>query len=253
MREQFSGSVITATIAAMGVGATISVCIAPARAQTPEASAIAAGSTLRTPWGEPDLQGIWTEETDTPLQRPAKYANQEFFTEAQRTELDKERTEFLNRRAVGTLNDAYNFAAFLSTKHTGARTSKIVDPNNGRIPSLKAEAQKAAGADRDFRLALLQSTDTCKHNVPGCAGGTYDPNPSPRRAETPPRYNTANINRYDGPEDGTLGNRCLTLGLPEFGGATGSFRRIVQTDLVEADMRAIPDGAARHARRRRGW
>jgi hypothetical protein len=40
---------------------------------------------------------------------------------------------------------------------------------------------------------------------------------------------TANINRYDGPEDGTLANRCLTPGLPEFGGATGSFRRIVQT------------------------
>ena len=80
MREQFSGSVITATIAAMGVGAAISVCIAPARAQAPEASAIASASALRTPWGEPNLQGIWTDETETPLQRPAKYANQEFFT-----------------------------------------------------------------------------------------------------------------------------------------------------------------------------
>jgi hypothetical protein len=47
--------------------------------------------------------------------------------------------------------------------------------------------------------------------------------------QAPPRCNTANINRYDGPEDGTLGNRCLTPGLPEFGGVTGSFRRIVQT------------------------
>jgi hypothetical protein len=65
--------------------------------------------------------------------------------------------------------------------------------------------------------------------LPSCAGWKYDPTPSPRRAEAPPRYNTANINRYDGPEDGTLGNRCLTLGLPEFGGITGSFRRIVQT------------------------
>jgi hypothetical protein len=46
--------------------------------------------TLETPWGEPDLQGIWTDEFDTPLQRPAKYASQEFFTEAQRQQLDKE-------------------------------------------------------------------------------------------------------------------------------------------------------------------
>ncbi len=35
---------------------------------------------LKTPWGEPDLQGIWTDETDTPLQRPARFANQEFFS-----------------------------------------------------------------------------------------------------------------------------------------------------------------------------
>jgi len=37
---------------------------------------------LKTPWGEPDLQGLWTDETDTPLQRPARFADQEFFTEA---------------------------------------------------------------------------------------------------------------------------------------------------------------------------
>jgi hypothetical protein len=66
-----------------------------------------------------------------------------------------------------------------------------------------------------------------------CSGGKYDPTPSPRRAERPPRYLAANfgrINRYDGPEDGALADRCLTLGLPEFGTAFGgSFRRIVQT------------------------
>jgi hypothetical protein len=41
---------------------------------------VAIASALKTPWGEPDLQGIWTDEFDTPLQRPSKYANQEFFT-----------------------------------------------------------------------------------------------------------------------------------------------------------------------------
>jgi hypothetical protein len=103
---------------------------------------------LKTPWGEPDLQGIWTEEFDTSLQRPAKYADQQFFAEEQRAELDKERTEVLNRRAVGTPNDAYNFAAFLTTKRTGARTSKIVDPLNGRIPPLPLEAHSEDGLRR---------------------------------------------------------------------------------------------------------
>ena len=229
MLDRFTDSTLTVAIAATAVGAAVSVSITETRAQAPAASVTAPAPVLKTPWGEPDLQGIWTDEFDTPLQRPAKYAEQEFFTQAQRAELDKERTEMLNRRAAGTLADAYNFAVFLSTKRTGARTSKIADPPNGRIPPLTGDAQKAAAADREFRLILLQATDTCKKMAPGCAGGKYDPTPSPRRADAPPRYNIAGINRYDGPEDGTLANRCLTLGLPEFGGPTGSFRRIVQT------------------------
>jgi hypothetical protein len=83
------------------------------------------------------------------------------------------------------------------------------------------------GADREFRLALLQSNDTCKDKAVQCSGGRYDPTPSSRRAELPPRYNIQGINRHDGPEDGTLSDRCLTGGLPEFGAfAGGSFRRI---------------------------
>jgi len=190
---------------------------------------------LLTPWGEPDLQGIWTVESDTPLQRPARYAAQEFFTAAQREELDKERSALLGRdRRVerGTELDvagAYN-AVFMSKKHTGARTSLIVDPPNGRIPPLTPQAEKITGAERDFRLALLQATETCKAKSIACSGGGYDPKPSPRRAELPPRYNTQRINRHDGPEDGALADRCLTGGLPEFGTAYGgSFRRIVQT------------------------
>jgi hypothetical protein len=88
MRGRFLGSMTTGAVVA-AVGAVISVCITTACAQAPEASAIAAASTPKTPWGEPDLQGIWTDEFDTPLQRSAKYENQEFFTQAQRAKLDK--------------------------------------------------------------------------------------------------------------------------------------------------------------------
>jgi hypothetical protein len=235
MRERFSGSMIVAAVTA--AAATISVSIDRAWAQAPAGSASASASTaaLKTPWGEPDLQGIWTDETDTPLQRPAKYASQEFFTPEQRAELDKARSELLGnereRTEHGTARDvagAYN-SAFVSFKRTGARTSLVVDPPNGQMPPLTPEAQLIAAAEREFRLALLQATDTCMVREPACSGGTYDPKPSPRFAEPPPRYNTATINRHDGPEDGNLANRCLTGGLPEFGTRTGSFRRIVQT------------------------
>jgi hypothetical protein len=212
--------------------AVIAAFIGGTSAQAPSGSATSA---LKTPWGEPDLQGIWTDETDTPLQRPAQYANQEFFTPEQREQLDRARTDLLERERDrterGTARDvagAYN-SAFVSFKRTGARTSLIVDPPNGRMPPLTPEAQKIAAAERDFYLALLQATETCMAREPACSGGKYDPTPSPRFDERPPRYNAVRYNRHDGPEDGALADRCLTLGLPEFGNRTGSFRRIVQT------------------------
>ena len=234
MGDKGAGLMIMVAIGAITVGAADAVSISPALAQAP-AVASAPVATFKTPWGEPDLQGIWTVESDTPLQRSPKYATQEFFTAAQREELDKERSALLGRdKRVerGTELDvagAYN-SVFMSMKHTGARTSMIVDPPNGRIPPLTPEARKVVAADAEFRLALLQATETCKTNSVACNGGKYDPTPSPRRAERPPRYNTQRINRHDGPEDGALGDRCLIGGLPEFGTAYGgSFRRIVQT------------------------
>jgi hypothetical protein len=220
--------------AVAAAGAVFSGPINPAAAQAPTPPAAASAAVPMTPWGEPDLQGIWTDETDTPLQRSPKYGSQEFLTEEQRAELDKVRSGFLGRdrrSERGTEADvagAYN-AVFTPLNRTGARTSRIVDPPNGRFPPLTAEAQKLAAAEREFRVALLQSTATCKNNEAACSGGKYDATPSPRFAELPPRYNLGRLNRHDGPEDGTPADRCLTLGLPEFGGGIGSFRRIVQT------------------------
>jgi hypothetical protein len=234
MRTRFSGSLITSAIAAAAVTAVISVSATPTSAQAPAPS----GTALKTPWGEPDLQGIWTDEFDTPLQRSAKTANQEFLTEAQRAELDKQRGAHFSedpRQERGSPTDvggAYN-TTFLSIKHAGPRTSLIVDPANGRLPTFTSEAQRAAAADRDFRLALLQATPACKNQELACAGGKYDPTPSPRFAELAPRYhsgNVARLNRADGPEDDGLSDRCLHTGLPDFGSLFGgSFRRIVQT------------------------
>jgi hypothetical protein len=90
MLDRFSGSMPTVAIAA--ASAVISLSITQTLAQVPAASGPAPTPALTTPWGEPDLQGIWTDETDTPLQRPAKYATQEFFAATQRAELDKART-----------------------------------------------------------------------------------------------------------------------------------------------------------------
>src|SRR6202163_1035762 len=246
MRDRFLNAVATGAITAAALGAVVALLGTQTSAQGPGASVAASTAVLETPWGEPDLQGIWTAEFDTPLQRPAQYADQEFFTQAQRAELDKARSATLAdvRAKHGTEADVAGSdnSVGISRKRTGARTSLIVDPPNGRMPPVTPEAQKAAAADRQFRLALLQATETCKSQKGQCQGGKYDPTPSPRRAELPPRYNAAGnggaargpirYNRHDGPEDGSLADRCLTAGLPGFelpNPFGGTFRRIVQT------------------------
>ncbi len=188
-----------------------------------------------TGWGEPDLQGIWTTTYDTPLQRPARFADQEVFTDEERAELDSERAAINYRRprsqrgSEQDVGGAYDRSTFFSYKHTGRRTSQIVDPPDGRIPPLTPAAQERRDDLREYQLALLQATNTCKNDMPQCAGGLYGP-PSPRRAETPPHYLTSAVNRADGPEDRSLGERCMSARLPDFGSSrAGFFLQIVQS------------------------
>ena len=60
-----------------------------------------AGSAPQTPWGDPDLQGLWSYDLEVPLQRPARYADKEFFTEEERSALDRERAGVLAEEANG--------------------------------------------------------------------------------------------------------------------------------------------------------
>jgi hypothetical protein len=183
-----------------------------------------------TPWGDPDLQGIWTTDYEIPLQRPTRYADKDFFTEEERAELDRVRAGSIARNEGRTeyTVGAYNAGIFLSHKHTGRRTSLIVDPPDGRIPPFTPEAQQRRDAIREYQLALLQATDVCENNLPTCQGGTYG-QPSPRRAEPPPYYPAAAVNRADNPEDRGLSERCMSARLPDFGGGAGFFLQVVQS------------------------
>jgi hypothetical protein len=222
------------TVAASIVGSIALLNLAPLSVAGQTAQTPAAPTTvLETAWGEPDLQGIWANEYATPLQRPAKYANKEFFTEEERADLDRQRSgmrTFSDRVAPrGTEQDvagAYN-AVFQSIRPTGKRTSLIVDPPDGKIPPLTDSVQKRRSELRDFQLALMSAVETCKTTQDAsCAGVKHGP-PSPRFEEQPPHYVTAFafINRADGPEDFGLGERCMGGNLPDYGG----FRRIVQS------------------------
>ena len=154
MRDRFSVSIITVAIAAAAVGAVASVSV------TRAAGAVGVAENAM---GRARSAGHLDGSDRHALPTPSRYANQEFFTEAQRAELDKVRSQLHGQRQSqhrGTELDvagAYN-NAFGGMKHTGPRTSLIVDPPNGRLPAFTPEAQKIAAADREFRLALMRAT-----------------------------------------------------------------------------------------------
>ena len=118
--------------------------------------------------GHPDLQGTWTTQTYTPLERPARYAGQEFLSEQEAAELTKLLTqpgvdplaggifaatdEERRKRVSQTDATHYNNADWLTTADPKAlssrRTSLIVSPADGRLPPQTAEAKQRATARR---------------------------------------------------------------------------------------------------------
>jgi hypothetical protein len=135
----------------------------------------------RTPDGHPDLQGVWDYRTATPLERPAEFAGKEFLTEAEIEDYERRAAARDDGRPP---NDARTDPSVhppwwldYGRQVVGTRRSSlVVDPPDGRIPPLTAEAQKRA-ADR--RAAS--------------------------RGRGP----------ADSPEDRSLWERCITRGLPE--------------------------------------
>ena len=107
------------------------------------------GASLRTAWGDPDLQGVWFVMADVPLERSAANAGKEFLTDAEVAAADEAKglNPGRNARSADKAQDvtgAYN-AVFNSILKTGKRTSMIIDPPDGRIPALVAGTQGQAG------------------------------------------------------------------------------------------------------------
>jgi hypothetical protein len=175
----------------------------------------------KTPWGEPDLQGIWSGETLTPLERPAKFAGKPVLTPAEAEAIEEDiasRPGRDDRSKRGTEKDvaqAYNQHWLAPpTKLADGRTALIVDPEDGKVPPMTPEARARATAMREYLEALLQGT----------SGGKPGPI-SPRRKEPPPFYNIARMNRSDGPEDRQNTERCFGATMPIY----GAVARIVQS------------------------
>jgi hypothetical protein len=185
---------------------------------------VAGQSPRRTPWGDPDLQGLWTNATITPFERPADLSGKEVLTEQEAAEYESRTNQArdADNRAGGVeadLGRAYNqFWYDRGTKVVAnRRTSLVVDPPDGRVPALTPEAQQRAEARAAAR----------------------------KRAPA------------DGPEDRALAERCIlwpTAGPPMIPSGYNNNYQILQTPgyvviLIEMihDVRIIPLDGRSHA------
>jgi hypothetical protein len=142
----------------------------------------------RTPWGDPDLQGVWNDATSTPLQRPANVAGKDVLSDAEAEEFQSSLAHDLSRDRrdggnAADVNRAYN-EHWMDARRlkitSDHRTSLIVDPPDGRIPPTvklppereRARAERADSAarfnaglprtykDMDFVVRCIIRTDS---------------------------------------------------------------------------------------------
>jgi len=151
---------MTRRLIAIGIGGILAAVVIltskSAVAQTPTPAAVKTArpaktySASRTPDGQPDLQGYWSNTTYTPLERPND-VNKEFYSKDEVEEIVKHAaaTE-AEQTEPGTIPDVhYDFTQFGLDRSQSAlsinlRTSLIVDPPNGKLPPLSAEGQSRA-------------------------------------------------------------------------------------------------------------
>jgi hypothetical protein len=129
----------------------------------------------RTPWGDPDLGGIWTNTTSTPFERPSGFGEREFLTDEEFAKAREQAKKQEHDAIVGKDRPAISGPEFWY-EHLGKtsnRTSQVVDPPDGKVPPLTADAQKRRFVGTVHRKEFdswedLSTWDRCiTRSVPG--------------------------------------------------------------------------------------
>ena len=198
MSDRFLPSLgVLAIVVAVGLQAPVSVA-GQTRAATEQAKKTAATKTWTpplTPYGDPDLQGVWVNNSSTPVERPKALEGRQFLTDEEVAELKKRAERLFDEgHSDFAAGDNFFLAALANPerynnpnstntsremvrKEFDNRTSLITDPPDGKIPPLTLQAQKRQ-----------TEADAAQPRLPA------------------------------GPEDLTNALRCVTYGVPRLGG-----------------------------------
>jgi len=229
--------------AAIGVGAAAATLAAQAHAPSAaSAAALDKWVPARMPDGHPDLQGVWANNTVTPLQRPKQWEGKTRLTDAEVAELQTFAARIVENDGDAQFGDGFILAVLNGIEKPNSydpgtgnynqfwvverdwhdrRTSLLVDPPNGRLPPMTSEAQRRRAAEIEYRKA----------------------------------------HAFEDPEVFPTGERCVNFGIPRVQAGYNSYSQIVQapgyvTIMAEMahDARIIPlDGRPHLDSRLRVW
>ena len=196
-----------ASIAILAIACTAPPAAWPQAGQPP-APASKPYAASRNSFGQPNLEGTWSNNSATPLQRPPQWADKEFLTDAELEavqsavrQLEEDGDALFGDELIidavegqqkpqshDTQTGNYN-AFWLPSRDIERRTSLIIDPRNGRIPPQTPEAQARRAAFAEQRR----------------------------------------LRPADGPASRGLGERCITFGVPRLTAAYSSVFQVVQS------------------------
>ena len=222
MRRSYS---VTASASAVGLAlilaAPAGAAAQSAAAENPGTAPGADWTAPRTPWGAPDLQGVWDYRTMTPLERPRELAGKETLTAEEAAAYEKVQNARLDDYDRSPSVHAKWWLDYGRELTADRRTSLLVDPPDGRLPALTEDARRRAAARSERR-----------------------------------RRHGGDAAEYRG-----LTERCITFGMPRLPGAYNNNYQILQTPTHVAivsemihDARIVPlDGRPRLPDGLRQW
>jgi len=202
--------------------AGLSLAAVTVAGQTPaKAPAGKAWTAPRAADGHPDLSGVWSHNSATPLERPLELAGRALLTDQEVTAMKKKAAELFNGNGDAGFGDSIYLAAlknvlgeekgfssrdvttgdynsfWIVDREFDNRTSLITDPPDGRLPPVTPEAEKRRAAAAEHRK----------------------------------------LHPFDGPEDIALGERCITGNVPMLGAGYNNYYQIAQAPgYVAVDM-----------------